>query len=157
MSLILDIVGNDDENHSAKILKVIEKYGLKKRVFFRGALYGESKITMLKKAYVMVLPSLSENFANVVLESFICGCPVILTKDVGAVEIVKRHQLGLITNGTSSDIADKILYLSQYPDIRNAFANSATKHMRQYAWSNNAATFSQVYQSLIHYGYQEKK
>ena len=57
--------------------------GVADRVRFLGPAHDERKWALLAQARMLVLPSYSENFGNVVLEAMASGCPVIVTPEVG--------------------------------------------------------------------------
>ena len=75
--ITLDIYG-DDSNAYADFLKgKICDYGIKDYVFFHGHVEDDKKRAAFKRAYMLVLPSFSENFGNVVIEALMQGTPVI--------------------------------------------------------------------------------
>jgi glycosyltransferase involved in cell wall biosynthesis len=82
-SINLLIAGNDDANLIEELDAIISSHSLKSRVFFLGEVRGKRKSNLYKFARLLVLPSYSENFGNVLLESLYMGCPVATTKDVG--------------------------------------------------------------------------
>ncbi|MDH5546810.1 MAG: glycosyltransferase [Gammaproteobacteria bacterium] len=58
----------------------IEKENLSGRVKFLGMVVGQEKLDVLAASNLLVLPSKSENFGNVIAEALACGLPVITTK-----------------------------------------------------------------------------
>ncbi len=56
---------------------LIDKMGMTERVVFLGHVENERKERLLQDSFFLVLPSKSENFGNVVVESLINGTPVI--------------------------------------------------------------------------------
>lgn len=79
----LVIVGNDEEGYQAFLNSLVIKLSLSSRVFFLGEARGGVKFDLYREAKLLVLPSYSENFGNVLLEALFVGCPVATTKDVG--------------------------------------------------------------------------
>ena len=67
-----------DSSHSRKYARLSQELGLS-RISMPGPIYGEEKWTLLRSADVVVLPSHSENFGNVIAEAFSQGVPVITT------------------------------------------------------------------------------
>lgn len=94
--LDLKIAGNDEENLLPTLQARIAAAGLESRVRFVGTVDGAAKQALLAQARVLVLPSLSENFGNVVLEAFNQGCPVIVAGGVGLAPIVADAQAGWV-------------------------------------------------------------
>src|SRR5213078_2831497 len=79
----LIIAGNDEENYRATLPSA-------ENVRFVGAVGGEAKDELLRRAAALVLPSYSENFGNVVLEAMAVGTPVVVTPEVGLAEEVEQ-------------------------------------------------------------------
>jgi glycosyltransferase involved in cell wall biosynthesis len=73
----LQIAGNGDVQYIEKLKKSASDLT---NVVFVGPLFGESKWDFLRSGDVMVLPTYSENFGIVVVESLAVGVPVITTK-----------------------------------------------------------------------------
>jgi len=73
------IAGNDDEDLTPKLRAQAERNGIADRVDFRGPVSGAAKEELLRTSTALVLPSLSENFGNVVLEAMAVAMPVIVT------------------------------------------------------------------------------
>lgn len=82
---VLKIAGPEDdyfrENSYGKFLR--EKLGELgcMRIEFIGEITGANKFRFLRSADLLILPSKTENFGQVVLESLLCGTPVIASSD----------------------------------------------------------------------------
>jgi glycosyltransferase involved in cell wall biosynthesis len=95
----LIIAGNDEENLTPKLR------ALRPDVEFPGPLYDEAKWDLLARAAAFVLPSLSENFGNVVVEAMMMATPVIVSPEVGVADDVSAARAGIVTNDFGSAIA----------------------------------------------------
>ena len=71
-----------------------------RRVVFTGLLEGEELATAYASADVLVFPSATDTFGNVVLEAQASGLPVIVTDRGGPAEIVQSHESGLVVDHT---------------------------------------------------------
>jgi glycosyltransferase involved in cell wall biosynthesis len=71
----LQIVGPDNQNYLGRKKIDFESRNIK----YSTGVYNEEKVKLLVAADVLVLPSYSENFGNVIAESLICQTPVITT------------------------------------------------------------------------------
>lgn len=80
----LEIIGPSTEDVHAKLRLICEELGISKRVRFSGSRPSEYVISRMQEASVLILPSYTEGFPNVVLEAMACGCPVIASS-VGAI------------------------------------------------------------------------
>ena len=79
----LVIAGNDEENYQPFLLALAKKAGVAARYRSLGPVDSTEKWDLLQKARMLVLPSYSENFGNVILEAMAVGCPVVVTPEVG--------------------------------------------------------------------------
>jgi glycosyltransferase involved in cell wall biosynthesis len=75
----LHIVGPDEGGHGRLMQDLSRQLGAE-RVLFAGPLYGDEKSQMYRAADLLVLPSRSENFGNVVAEALAHGVPAIVSK-----------------------------------------------------------------------------
>ncbi|GAB4044454.1 glycosyltransferase [Spirosoma jeollabukense] len=66
-----------DEAHANFLRERVDTLKLSARVTFLGAVYGEQKEQVYADARLLILPSHSENFGNVVIESLAQGTPVV--------------------------------------------------------------------------------
>lgn len=61
-----------------------------------GEVVQDDKFSLLADSDILVLPSHTENFGNVVFESLSQGTPVLVSPQVGASEYVATHQVGWV-------------------------------------------------------------
>jgi glycosyltransferase involved in cell wall biosynthesis len=93
----LVIAGTDDEGLSHTLRRAVEALGLRDRVHILArTIEGRDKYELFQQARLFILPSLSENFGNSVLEALAASLPVIVSPEVGAAEIVLRAGAGLV-------------------------------------------------------------
>ena len=95
----LRIAGNDEEGLRPELERLAQAAGVAERVRFLGPVAGEEKAALLGRAAVLVLPSRSENFGNVVLEAMAAGCPVAVTPEVGLADTVRETGAGIVADG----------------------------------------------------------
>ena len=77
---LLMIAGEGDKAYSGQLKYHVERLGIQKRAFFLGHVTGPKKENLLSSADILVMPSHTENFGNVVLEALSFGLPVIASK-----------------------------------------------------------------------------
>ena len=71
------IAGNDDGNTEAGLRQMAVQLGVDHTVDFRGPVFGNAKLKLLREADLFVLPTHSENFGIVVAEALASGVPVV--------------------------------------------------------------------------------
>jgi starch synthase len=105
------------------------------------------------QASVLVLPTIEDGFAKVVTEAMACGVPVIATTNCGAQDVLTDGVEGFIVPIRDSDaIREKILYLYEHPDVRDAMAEAALARTRTLTnWhvygQRAAAVYSEAWQA----------
>lgn len=78
----LHIAGNSDPKDYIYTLKTkVDRLGLSGSIKFIGPVTGEAKMRKYQDSNLFILPTLNENFGNVVAEAMMCECPVITTKN----------------------------------------------------------------------------
>lgn len=76
----LHIAGNSDPKDYIHTLKLkVQSKNLQDCIRFLGPINGESKMRKYQDSNIFILPTLNENFGNVVAEAMMCECPVITT------------------------------------------------------------------------------
>jgi glycosyltransferase involved in cell wall biosynthesis len=76
-------VGNDEDGTRAKLARQVKELGLINHVSFHSTVPPSSLPAIYSAGDLFVLPSHHENFGNVVLEALVCGCPVLISDQVG--------------------------------------------------------------------------
>ncbi len=93
----LSIAGDGDAAYCAELKEKIRRSGMEERVEWLGWLEGAEKLEALVSADLFVLPSLHENFANVVLEALAVGTAVLVSDQVGLSAYIETNKLGWVT------------------------------------------------------------
>ena len=133
--VILVIVGSDD-GYKPILEKLIDKLELSGKILFTGFLGGEDKLSALVDADVLVQPSRHEQGAGVPFEAVLCNTSIIVSKDTGAGEDVRKIDAGyLVDYGNRNGLSDMIQYVLDNPSE----AASKTKKARDYIVTNLSA------------------
>lgn len=78
----LHIAGNSDPKDYIHTLESkVASMGISESIKFVGPINGEAKMRKYQDSNLFILPTLNENFGNVVAEAMMCECPVITTKN----------------------------------------------------------------------------
>lgn len=123
----LILAGPDNEHYSQNLMNIILAMNLENRIYFTGLLGYEEKIDFLKNALIFILPSYSENFGNVVIESMACETPVIISDNVGIYKEVEKANAGLIVKTDIYDLYNGIKRLIENKELRKTIAANGKK------------------------------
>jgi len=147
---VLLVVGNDEEGATPGLEALACRKGVRDRVVFAGPVYGTTKTELYRRSAVFVLPSYSENFGNVVLEAMHERCPVIVTPEVGAAEIVHSSGGGLVAPGDPESLALAIGKLLNDAALRSAMGRRGQDIvLRRYAWRQIAQRMLEAYAACV--------
>jgi len=145
----LVIAGNDEEEYTLVLDDLARQSGVGDRVIFTGPVHGKDKAALLASARVLVLPSYSENFGNVVVEAMAAGCPVVVTPEVGIAESVAQTGAGLVVEGTPAALGGAIAALvADHRRREEMGSRGRVAAMTQFSWPAVALQMEQLYQSV---------
>jgi len=77
-------------------------------IFWTGNKDGDEKFKMIAEADLLLLPSLTENFGNVIFESLSQGTAVLISSNVGAKDFIVENQLGWVIEIDEDSLASAI-------------------------------------------------
>lgn len=143
------IAGKGDNNYTSYLNQLILKYNLESIISLPGAIYGDSKWELYKKADIFVLPTLNENFGIVIAESLLCGTPVITCKGAPWKELIDK-KCGWWIERTPQDIADTIYQAINLEDKElKAMGTRGREYIiNNFAANNIAYKMSEMYKNL---------
>lgn len=113
--------------YKASLEQLIKEKNLESKVSFIGVVEGKTKETYLAESHCLVLPSFSENFGNVVLESLNQHTPALTTTGTPWEILVKKKCGWWVENNVASfnKAVDEVL--TQKPAAFQQFCTNATQ------------------------------
>ena len=148
-SIPLVVAGNDEEDFWPRMMRLAEELGMARRVHYVGHVEGRRKERLLRRAAMLVLPSYSENFGNVVLEAMAAGTPVIVTREVGLAAALETHRSGIVVSGEARELSDAIASLHSDRGLRSSYADRGRIMAQAYSWDNIAAQIEEQYRAIL--------
>ena len=144
------IAGNDEDGLTAKLQRIARECGVNNRVrILARQIAGADKEALFGAARILVLPSISENFGNVIPEAMIRGLPVVVTERVGAAEIVQASGGGIVAKGSEKALAASIATLLQSNERLAAMGVAGARYAReQLNWQRVAELFEGMYSEI---------
>ncbi len=145
----LVVAGNDEDSYRPLLEGVAARVGVASRVIFTGAVHGADKAALLDRAQMLVLPSYSENFGNVVVEAMAAGCPVIVSPEVGIADAVRESESGWVVAGDAVSLGSAIAQLIANPALRHEMgARGKVAAATRFSWDVVGGQMEAMYQSL---------
>jgi glycosyltransferase involved in cell wall biosynthesis len=140
---VLAVAGNDEEGLRPELERLAGASG---RVRFLGPVHGADKAALLHRTAALVLPSRSENFGNVVLESWAAGRPVAVTPEVGLAGTVRETGAGIVMDG---DLGTALRDLLADPVRLDAMGRRGAEAVRErFGWPAVAREMEEVYTGI---------
>ena len=100
---------------------------------------------IINRSHVFILPSLEEGMAIVTLQAIASGCPVIVSENTGAAELVNENKCGFVVPiRNSKAIADKLTLLMDNKNLLNEFSHNAHKIATKNTWDHYVNKLDQL-------------
>ena len=132
----LVIIGEGPER--AKIEGLLERLNLEQQVILLGQKPHSETLSLIKACDVFLLPSISEQVPNVLLEALALGKPVVATK-VGGIPEIKSANLHII---------DELDEINRILD-GGIVAATGDKVIEEYSLDNIAGRYEELFQTVI--------
>ena len=103
----LKLAGRGEPAYERKLHDLIDELGLKEKVEFVGQVEGDDKQRLLAGAFWTLMPSFTENFGMVVLESLAQNTPVLASTGTPW-QVLETERVGFWTGNTSGELSDAV-------------------------------------------------
>ncbi len=130
----------------ADLNDLIRLKGVEKHVHFLGSIPNERLPLFYNAADVLVLPSVTEGFPFVLLETAGCNCPIVATDVGGIPEFMQAIKKGVMVPPRSpADLAHAIKKVFKQPDLYN---KGLREGVLQYSWDSIFERTVDVFEGL---------
>jgi D-inositol-3-phosphate glycosyltransferase len=103
-----------------------------------------------RAADLTVVPSYSESFGLVAIESQACGTPVVAASVGGLRTAVRDGVSGILVDGHDpASYADVLAGLVGQPERRADLARGAVSHAQRFGWTSTATGLLDVYEAVM--------
>lgn len=145
--IIFIIAGSGTPEYEQQIDTILKNYNLKNRTICPGFVNGELKNLLLQGSDLFALTSHSENFGIAVLEALAAGLPVIISPEVALASMVKKYNLGYVTQLNISSITDAIDdFCLNYQAVQDIKYRARQLVIEKYSWESIANRLVAIYQ-----------
>ena len=145
----LTLAGPDDEGIAPDLLNRALMLGCGERVRWIGAVGDAEKSRLFGENSCLVLPSINENFGNVVIEAMAHACPVVVSPGVGARTVVDASWAGMVASAaTGAALADAIARLLADPEHAAECGRRGRNYVREHlTWAGIANRMTDLYRA----------
>jgi len=148
--LTVVIAGNDEEGLRPALQAQADQLQVGNRIVFTGPVDASQKRALLTRARLLVLPSYSENFGNVVVEAMAAGCAVVVTPEVGIAPTVEAVGVGWVVDGDPHTLGTRISELSKNGALRQEMGERGRAlAQREFSWARVAERMESAYVAVL--------
>ncbi len=150
-NVLLIIAGPDNEGYKKTLKDIINSLNIDGHIKFVGMLDREKVKQAYVDADIFVLPSYSENYGITIIESLVCGCPVIISKNVNIHKEIMDNNIGQVIDCDPKDISDAVItYFNKSDDYKIKHrADIRNYALQKYDWENAIKKFSNLYEEIL--------
>lgn len=151
---VFNIYGWYDPSYKLELINIIEELDLSSNVFLNGFMPLEDVRENIMNSDFGVVNYLEDDFMNLALstkgfEYFSVGIPVIASRLDSIKALFSEESVGYINPGSVQEFADKVVFLSNNPDIREEIVKNALLENEEVSWQKMADRFVQLIDELI--------
>lgn len=143
---VYGIAASGYEDYAEQVRQTAAKVATSGKIVFHGFVAGDEKKRAFMKADMLVVPSHSENFSNVVAESLAAEVPVIVSRGAPWAEI-ETHNCGLWVSNDPATLAASIRKMAGM-NIRVMGENGRRWIEGRFSWSTIAQQTSEIYSDM---------
>lgn len=139
------MVGGGDMER--ELIELAARLGIADKVVFTGFLRGFARNRVYQASDLFVMPSLSEPFGLVALESLLHDTPVIISKQSGVAEVVK-HALSVDFWDVDS-LVNLIVSTLQHQSLSKTLTHNGKQEAIQATWDKAAKRCKEIYDDIL--------
>jgi len=139
------VVGSGAMMH--QLISQAHELGIDENVIFTGALKGDDVHKAFQMADVFAMPSVSEPFGLVALESLINGTPIIVSRQSGASEVLKN--CFKVDFWDIDKLTDKIVSVIRYPALKRELKRNGYKEVLSHDIYKPAKKIQDIYCDIL--------
>lgn len=130
-----------------QLMHLAAEMGISDKVIFAGFVRGNDKHKLFRIADVFIMPSISEPFGIVPLESLANQTPVIISKQSGISEVL-RNSLQ-VDFWDVDEIVNKVVSVLKYSSLKSDLGKNGYDELPMISWDKTAGQVIDVYNKLF--------
>jgi len=121
-------------------------------VFFCGSVYGESKINLLRKSWVLAMTSVIEGWGMSILEASACQTPCVGYNAGALPEAIIDGKTGFLVEydcDCTDELADRLYAILVDEELRNKLSKGALEYSYNFDWNKTTEETLNVFNQVI--------
>ena len=135
------VVGRGDQKYTQELKSLTLKLKLQQSVKFTGFITENLKVLLLKKAKIVMIPSLREGWNLVATEAMSCGCVPVAYDVPGLKDAIKSDKTGILTDTNPESLANSAIKLLYDEKLRSKLAKNGFKFAQNFSWDDTFSDF----------------
>lgn len=133
------IVGKEEvKGYQKKIEKIVKDLKLQKKVVFWGYASEKNKFDLLKRASLLIHPSVKEGWGLTVIEAASQGTPTVSYEIGGLKDAILDKETGLLTKDKDiNKLADNVIMLLKNRSLYNRLSKNAVSWSKKFDWGKS--------------------
>ena len=140
----LVIIGKGPRLFTQKLKKLTQKLALVDKVKFAGFVSQKEKINLLKKAKMILIPSVREGWCLVATEANALGCVPIGYDAPGLRDSIKNNQTGFLTAKNPAALAESAIRVLKDDSLRSKLERGGYHFAQKFSWDNTYEDFKKA-------------
>jgi glycosyltransferase involved in cell wall biosynthesis len=145
--MTLVFAGPDEGGIKEKLDEQAAQLGVRTKIQFTGAVFGEAKWAAYRDADVFVLPSQNENFGNTAAEAVAAGTPVIVTEQCGIAPLI-AEKAGLVVRHDTAALLEALERILSDSDLCGRLATGCAEVTLRLGWEEPVREMETLYAKL---------
>jgi glycogen synthase len=139
------LVGSGDMEN--QLIRLTVELGISDHVLFAGFLRGEMLKSAFRAADIFVMPSVSEPYGIMALESISSGTPAIISYQSGVSETMSHVLKADFWD--VDEMANQILSVIHYPSLHTTLKSQGKQEVKKASWDAAATKTKKVYEDVV--------
>lgn len=143
------IVGSGSSEYMQEIKEKIDAFGLVESIWLFGLVNETEKFNLMKRAHLLIVPSVKEGWGLTVPEAGWFGTPAVGYRVGGLKDVILHEKTGIVTDSNASDMAKEVARLLTETGRYKRYSRESRKLSGSYSWDHTSDVVLSLLSSSI--------